>query len=49
MDEIYSPSHVLPTKLPTHSHENEPPTFEQIPPFLQGTESHGLGFNSVLR
>ena len=29
-----------------HLHENEPPSLEQIPSFLQGEESQGLGFSS---
>ena len=43
------PSQVGPWKLPTHSHENESPSTVQIPLFLQGFESHGVGLGSILK
>ena len=46
LDIKHLPSQVGPWKLPTHSHENVSPSFVQIPSFLHGSESHGVGFSS---
>lgn len=37
------PSHVFPLKVPGQVHVKEAPLFLQIPSFLHGFESHGLG------
>ena len=43
---IAVPSHVFPWFSHLHSQENDSPSLIQIPPFLQGDESHGCGFSS---
>ena len=40
------PSQVSPWKSSAHLHEKDSPSLVQVPPFLQGDESHGFGSRS---